>query len=119
MFIDLEAEVISALRDAGISVPIHTQIPDPRPPVWLQVVRIGGPVETIASEAAQIELYGHADNEGDAVSALNDARLVLFNLDGRSETIFNGHEYGGVINLPDSTTTQARYSCNWTVRARF
>lgn len=121
---DVEGLLIDLLAANGCSDPISTDVPNPRPAGWLQVQRIGGPIANLVSEAAQVTLSGWAD-AGDTVAALeqlNAARGVLVALSLGLIThpvLFGAKEYGGPIDLPDPSTTQARYTCNWVIRARF
>lgn len=121
---DVEALLIALLAAEGVADPISTDVPSPRPAAWLQVQRIGGPITNLVSEAPQISLSGWAD-AGDTVAALeqlNAARGVLQALALgliSHPVLFGAREYGGPVNMPDPTSTQARFTCNWVIRARF
>lgn len=114
-FRDAEQEVREYLLPYLAGIGISSRVPNPRPAVWLRVMRTGGPRETMVSDRPQITLEAWADNEDDAIDLLSVARAWLNRADGR---IFGVVEASGPGNLPDPTTAQIRYTMSVWVRIR-
>lgn len=120
-FVDVEARLRDWFRAGGITAKISTRKPDGDKAVaWLQVVRIGGAVATLVTEAPQLELSGYGDTDDDALGILNQARRLLLPTAITADAPFIwSDEYGGPVNLPDPTLPeQSRYTANWTIWTR-
>lgn len=94
---------------------IASRVPNPRPPVWLRVMRTGGARESRFVDRPQITLEGWGPDEDTASKMLEDARTFLNAAGGQ---IFGVEEVGGPANLPDPTTAQIRYTMTLWVRIR-
>lgn len=117
---DVEALVIDALAEnlplVGISVPVGTRVPNPRPPTFVRVLRAGGTKETLVSEQAWVIVEAYAVLERDASDLLSYCRGILHAQDGGP--LFGTFEVSGPVNLPDPTTSLVRYTQTVGIRAR-
>lgn len=121
-FVDIQAAVRLWFKSNGMTARISANKPKGDKAVrWLQVVRIGGAIETLVTERPQLELSGWGDTAEDALATLNEARaLLLPRAITREAPFFWADEYGGPVELPDpSLPEQSRYSANWTLWTRF
>lgn len=97
------------------TVPVATQIPDPRPAEFIRIYRLGGQLETLVSEAARASLDVYAATEARAVQLLNLARAVL---KSQWDALWGYDEFIGPNNLPDPITSLTRYTCSFEIRTR-
>jgi hypothetical protein len=114
LFRDAEAVIIEHL-DTALTVPVAGRVPDPRPPRFVRVERLGGGRETRVSDAARVAVEAWAATDADAAVLLNTARQALFDAEG---TLFGVDEYGGPTRLPDPYSNMSRYTASFTVRVR-
>lgn len=117
---DTEILVCDAIRTGlprvGLgSVPVGTRIPNPRPDMFVRVIRAGGTRETLVSEQAWIIVEAYAPLEVDASRLLSYCRAIVHAQDG---ALFGTFEVSGPVNLPDPTTSQVRYTQTLGIRAR-
>lgn len=98
-----------------MTVPVSTQIPDPRPANFLRILRTGGVIENQFIDRAQITLEGWGDTEDDAADTLATALAWLERAEG---LVFGLVELAGPANLPDPTSAQIRYTATVLARIR-
>lgn len=121
-FPDVEARVRAWLISTGMTQPISTRKSrKDKKPAWLQLVRIGGSINTLVTEVPQLELSGYGDTDDLALAVLNSARQRLHRSAITADAPFIwSDEYGGPVNLPDpDLPEQSRYTANWTLWTRF
>lgn len=94
---------------------IASRVPNPRPALWLRVMRTGGAKENRFVDRPQITLEAWGNDEDDAEKLLEDARAALNAAEG---TIFGVEELAGPGELPDPTTAQIRYTMSVWARIR-
>lgn len=114
-FRDVEAVAMGYLGPFIPGIPVVSKIPITRPDVFVRVMRVGGPAETMVSERAMVTVEAWALTEADAVNLLNVCRAWLNRSDG---VMFGVKELGGPINLPDPVTSQIRYTMTFMIRLR-
>lgn len=117
VFQDVEALAIQAINSDSRrgSTKWSTQVPNPRPNEFGRLMRFGGAQSTMVAENAELILEGWAQTETRALQIVNFGRAILATQDG---ALFGFQEISGPNNLPDPTTSQIRYTCNVSIRAR-
>ena len=116
IFPDIELAVCNVLRNQSLGgIRVGNKVPTTRPSEFIRVLRTGGVMETIRSEAAQVTVEAWAQTEFRASAILAICRAII----NRSEGIvFGAKELSGPINLPDPSTAQIRYTMSFQIRAR-
>lgn len=79
-FEDVVADVIAYLEPVVAPVPVHAEIPKPRPVEFLQVRRIGGPAEPPVREIVRLHVEAWATSEVRAMEILRAARPAVWDL---------------------------------------
>jgi hypothetical protein len=116
VFPDAEAVVVDYLRtelDArGPAIPVGTRVPNPRPSIFVQVERQGGPRRNIVVDDAQIGISAWADRQQDAQDLVQLCRGLLWAAVGTTQGGVQVHrveEFAGPALLPDPLSDQPRY----------
>jgi hypothetical protein len=120
-FPDVEAALVGWLADVlpsyGLTVPVSTKVPNPRPSRFVRIFRTGGPEQSLVVDGGQVTVECWDDSETAAAAAARLVRAVLSA--ARNVTVPSGdliyriQEFGGPASLPD-VSGQPRYS--WTVQ---
>lgn len=120
-FPDIEAVVVgwlnAVLDGHGVTSPVSTRVPNPRPSRFIRVQRTGGPQQTVVTDGAQVTIEVWDDNAPDAAAAARIVRAVVAGARNvttpSGDLIYRTDEFSGPSLLPD-VSGQPRYS--WTVR---
>jgi len=115
LFPDAEQLVCNLLRNPLLNVQVVADIPDTRPDEFVRVIRTGGPLETIRSEAAIFAIEAWAQTKDRAVVLINQARAILNRAEG---PVFGVREISGPAYLPDPISFQIRYTITIQARTR-
>lgn len=118
LFPDAEAVLTTWLRAAlaerGVSVPVGTAVPNPRPGRFVRVLRTGGPVaDLFLLDNPTVVIEAWASTEAVAADLARLARGLIHKLAGlvvNGTTVYRVDELAGPGNLPDPTTGMARYT---------
>lgn len=120
-FPDIEAVAVGWIGDVldrhGLTQPVATRVPNPRPERFVRVQRTGGPQQSVVVDGAQLTIECWDD---DSPSAAATARIVRAELSSARNVrtpsgalVYGVTEFSGPSLLPD-VSGQPRYS--WTVR---
>jgi hypothetical protein len=109
---DPEQAIVDALEDV---LPVGTGIPEPKPPVFVRVIGVGGTPETIVSDAFTVTIEVYALKESAAAEAAAEvlARLTLASLEGTlgGEVCYRVGVMALPQNYPNPTVpSHARYT---------
>jgi hypothetical protein len=115
LFRDVESVAMNYLQPYVPGIPVVTRIPNPRPDLFVRVIRTGGPQETLISERAMLTVEAWGASERDAINLLNVCRAWLNRSDG---LMFGVQELAGPVNLPDPISSQTRYTMTFQIRVR-
>ncbi len=101
-----------ALKSAGRSVPVVSRVPNPRPPAFVRVQRIGGTQQTPVSDRPRLDIHCWAESEAAAHDLAALTRALLGALPGVRDgvTVYQVKEVGGPMWLPDPDTSSPRYA---------
>lgn len=120
-FPDIETVMVgwftAVLPGYGVDVPVSTQVPNPRPPRFVRVLRTGGPERNLVVDGAQVTIECWDTSTPAAAATARIVRAVLAaarNVTTPSgDLIYGTTEFAGPALLPD-ISDHARYS--WTVQ---
>lgn len=117
LFPDAEQLACEALLGSPLlaGVAIESDIPDDRPLEFIRVERVGGPQETVSTEAPLLAIEGWAQTKYRASQLLRYALAVLRRQQG---AVFGYREIGGPGSLPDPLSHQYRYTATVQLRTR-
>jgi len=121
VFPDVESVVVGWLTDVlpgyGITVPVATRVPNPRPSRFVRLVRTGGPRQNLVVDGAQLTVESWDDDPVAAASTAGVVRGVLLAANNvtfpSGDVIYQVREFSGPALLPD-VSQQPRYT--WTVQ---
>lgn len=107
-------------------VPVHRQVPDPRPATFVTVRLLGGPGRDPAVpvvDRTQIAVEAWAPSAAAAHDLAQNARAVIHAAQGvvlGGVQVYRVDEAGGPVDLPDPLSDQARFTftAELTVRIR-
>lgn len=88
---------------------------------YLRVLRTGGPPATRVTDAPQVTIEAYDSRESGAIALLEKARSVLSDLPGTGVggwAVKSVDILGGPVNLPDPSSTSARYTLTAVVQIR-
>jgi hypothetical protein len=110
----------TSLLNRGYNVPVTTSVPATRPPSFVRLMRTGGARRTLVSDAAQITVESFAAKESAALMLATMCRALIHAAPGQlaAAMVYRVEELAGPQNLPDPTTTQARYTQTFEVHLR-
>jgi hypothetical protein len=124
VFPDVEAVVVDFLAEhlsaAGVTIPVSTRVPSPRPARFVRVMRTGGAASSIVTDAAQVTVESYGGSESSTVVLAQFTRGLLRSMPGRvsAPVIYRVDEAGGPSNFPDPLTAQTRYSQTFVIYTR-
>lgn len=120
-FPNAAALVIDRLRTVLTGFTVVHDVPNPRPDVFIRVLRTGGPKATLVTDAAQLTFESWAPDADVACSHAELARAHVNDLPGRT---VGGHEFylvselSGPAELPDPTSNSRRFTWTASVHVR-
>lgn len=125
VFPDAEAVIINYLRDEldlrGSTADVVKEVPNPRPPVFVTVTRVGGIRQTVISDAALLAIECWAENTATGHQAAHDlaqwCRALIHALPGSTADdvpVYRVDDVSGPQSLPDPLSEQPR--CTFTVQ---
>lgn len=107
----------AALPGFGCDVPIGGHVPNPRPAVFVRVLRTGGVRATLVTDAAQVTVESWASRTGDAHDLAQLVRAVLLAAPGAAGVVAV-EELSGPADLPDPESNQHRFTQSFLVHTR-
>src|SRR5690554_4018745 len=117
IFPDVEDFLRQHLEDElprfGQSVPVHIQIPNPRPDAFVTVPRVGGPRRNLVVDTATISVESWHIRPKQALQLAQVVRGVVNALPGQTlggHPVYRVDEFTGPGNLPDGLSSHARYT---------
>ena len=115
---DVTALVVDHL-DAGLSVPVRTRVPDPRPDAWVRVQRVGG-VASGPIDTARVLVECWAAQEADAAALAATTRDLMRRMPGTvaGYRVARVTEAGGPALIADPLTGTPRYWSTFEVVVR-
>lgn len=120
-------DVIKLLREyllgpnVGLQVPIASRVPNPRPPTWLQLRRIGGPQLLPVRDQPRIDAFAWAPTEPEAWALAEQVRRNIHALAGTTllgPVVYRVQEFLGPRQLDDPETSTPRYLATYTLDVR-
>lgn len=121
VFPNAEGKLAVYLRDV-LGEQVENTVPNPRPDRFIVVRRVGGPRETMVSDAASVAVEGW-DKDGNAeahdLAAL--ARAWILALPGEvidGTPVYKVEEIAGPANLPDPLSDHHRWTFTVAVHLR-
>ncbi len=119
MWGDTVAHLAGFLRD-GLDVPVVREVPNPRPPLFVQVYRNGGTRTTPATETVQFVVVAWGDSHEQAQDVAQQARVILHDLPKRAlaAPVYNMSELAGLGDDPDEYSGLARVPATYTAHVR-
>lgn len=97
------------LAARGQPVPVGTRVPNPRPPRFVRVERIGGPRLDTITDRPRLDVHCWGDTEESAHDLAQLARALLLAIPGwRGAVAYDVAEVGGPNTLPDPETSSPR-----------
>jgi hypothetical protein len=110
-FPDAVELVCNYLRTALSGPPVGSRVPDPMPPSFVRVERIGG-LRGRLLDRPRIDVEAWAETEGDAWALCEDARAYAMAMSGKrgETTVSNVSEVSGPMWLPDASTGRPKYA---------
>lgn len=113
--------VVVDIIDAGVTVPVRTTVPNPRPASFVLVRQIGGTVASPVSERSLLQIEAWAAGPSAAQTLIQRARALVaaaaHTISG-GVTIYAVRDVGGPVNAPDPESEQARWLCTISVELR-
>ncbi|MFI5808977.1 hypothetical protein [Streptomyces sp. NPDC051561] len=112
---DAVAVIAGYLRDRlaarGITVPVGSRVPSPRPTRFVRIERVGGPPDTVVHDRPRLDVHCWGPDEGGAHDLMQVCRALLGAARGTSgSTTLARPTVGGPQWLPDQVSGQARYA---------
>lgn len=111
--VDVTIEAIStALALPRPEVKVHAQVPNPRPPKFVIVERVGGVRRNLVVDDAMLSIEAWSSRADDALTILQFVRAVVYRMVGKytlGVLVYRVDEVGGVQHSPDPVSNQERY----------
>ncbi|MGW2742374.1 hypothetical protein [Streptomyces sp. NPDC001450] len=105
----VRAYLRDVLVDGGYDVPVGTRVPNPRPPRFIRLERIGGTRLDRITDRPRIDVHCWGESEEAANDLAGRARALLLAMPGwRGVVAYDVAEVGGPSNLPDPESGQDR-----------
>lgn len=119
LFPDAEAIICEYLSDV-LTEQVVTQIPNPRPETFVQVLRVGGPLRNLVTDEATVTIssFGRLQQEAHDLSQRVRGWLHDLPYESLPNPVYRITEFTGPANLPDPLSDQARYSQTFSVAVR-
>lgn len=111
VFPDAVLVVIQYLRPI-IKTSVYSRVPNPRPPEFVRVERLGGIRRNLILDRPRIDVECWADSEEGAADLSATVRAHVLAMAGKrgDTTVYDVAEVSGPMWLPDSESGQPRYS---------
>lgn len=109
------------LSARGDTASVHTAIPSPRPDRFVRVLRVGGPRRNLVIDEATIVFESWAARAKPSHDLAQLVRALVFAMTGQTiggVDVKAVGEVGGLANLPDPVSDQARYTFTASVQCR-
>lgn len=109
------------LGDRGSEAEVVKDVPDPRPDVFVTILRSGGVRQTVVSDNAVLIVECWAQTSADAHDLAQLCRALLHAMPGTTQAgvpIYRVDEVGGPVDLPDPLSEQPRYTFTVQVHLR-
>jgi len=109
------------LPSHGWDIPTHKNVPNPRPPVFVRVLRTGGTSRAVVVDQAQLTVECWADHDADAADLASTVRALVSSMAGRvvdGVQCYRVAELSGPADLPDPLSDQNRMTWTVTVHLR-
>lgn len=95
----------------GITAPVGSRVPSPRPARFVRIERIGGPQSSPVTDRPRLDIHCWGADEGDAHDLMQVCRAELGAARGKfGDTTLARPETGGPMFLPDAESGQARFA---------
>ena len=106
VFPDTEGILVSALN-ARLDVPVLTKVPNPRPPAFVRLVRVGGFRPNLVTDRAMVvfECWAATGTAAERLSALVQGHVFAL----APDTVRRVHEIAGRQSFPDPLSETPRY----------
>ncbi|AQW55295.1 hypothetical protein ACIQPP_05600 [Streptomyces violaceusniger] len=105
----VRAYLHGALVARGAGLPVGTRVPDPRPPRFIRLERVGGARLDLVTDRPRIDVQCWGESEEAATDLATLARALLFAMPGwRGAVAYDVAEVGGPNTLPDPESGQDR-----------
>ncbi|MFI8853684.1 hypothetical protein ACIGW3_26310 [Streptomyces sp. NPDC053499] len=99
----------SRLADHGWPVPVGTRVPDPRPPSFVRLERVGGTRRDLVTDGPRLTVECWGPTEEAAADLATVARALVFALPGwRGAAVYAVADVGGPNTSPDPVSDQPR-----------
>lgn len=110
-FPDAVFVVVEYLRAALSGPPVGSRVPDPMPPEFVRVQRIGG-LRGPITDRPRIDVEAWAETESRAWELSEDARAYVMAMAGKrgETTVSHVSEVSGPMWLPDASTGRPKYA---------
>lgn len=124
VFPDIQAVVIGELRDGladhGVDVHVGSEIPNPRPDVFINVTRTGGTAQSIVTDAATLTIESWGPSPEVAHDNAQLCRAIVHALPPGTANvpIYRVDEFAGPAVLPDPLSEQPRVTFTISVWVR-
>ena len=104
-------------RWAGVEA--YPAVPNPRPARFVVIRRVGGPRDSLVTDAASLTVEGWAEDHREAEDLTNAARAVIHAMPGRNgNAVTRTDELAGTALLPDPESRWPRHTATLTVTVR-
>jgi hypothetical protein len=123
LFPDVEEIVVSYLNGV-LTEQVVTEIPNPRPASFVQVLRTGGPRRNLVTDEPQITVHSFGKpSAGGSQQAQDLAQRVRawlhdLPLEDLNNPVYRVDELSGPANLPDPLSDQPRYTQSFSLAVR-
>lgn len=107
--------------NAELGIPVHHEIPKPRPTAFLTVRRVGGVRQTLVSDNPMVVFEAWSNSHEDAHSIAQAARALVHAARGQvldGVAVYGIVEISGPADLPDPLSNQPRFTFTLTVAVR-
>lgn len=111
----------SVLPEHGYDVPTCQRVPNPRPAVFVRVLRVGGPRLNLVVDAATLTVEAWAADDDDAMALAQLTRALLHAMAGTTVdgvAIYRVQEFAGPAMQPDAVSDQPRAVATYSVETR-
>lgn len=116
-FVNVERGLISSIR-AAAGIAAGVDIPNPRPPEFVQVSRVGG-VARLVSESPMVQLIVWGGTWSSAFSLAARVRRIVHSLSMlEGQPVYRVREVGGLSRSPDPVNGSPRYQFTVEIQVR-